>query len=951
MNNKNKIVLQSFVDAEALEMICSYGLSPGSDYEFMARQEDYYISIIGAMHYFMNHLFDEHISLEEKEKSKRALLNIAKGLLVYSYPCTKSYFRHVNQFNNTLFVAAIYYICCYEAIASLLLKNLNMDDLETLSAKISYYIISGACAKNEQHERYIEGFEFVDNYVLSGDLSIIDSKINELLDIQRTYSSPIRDYFDTQILLYVLYKFKQNNLWSDLLLYDSSIDWKDYILYSKQQHILSFLPSQQAALENGLLQFDRSFSLAMPTSAGKSYITELLIYQELRKNPQAKILYLAPLRSLSRELKEHYRFVAQKLNFKVASKYGGNVSDIEDANISEAQLLIATPETYITLETILEEQLNEFSLIICDEGQLLDDYSRGINYELLLTRLRQIPGKRFLFISAIIPNITDVNEWLGGNSTEVADSTYRPCKQRFGTLHKQDDTLQICIYNSNYDQPLYNIDTAIVGIQLGPREKCSYAARQALMAGSVMVFSTNKKWCISNANNFLSLLQKKVLQPIPFHEKLIELIEYTSFQLGENYLLVSCIKNGFAFHNADLPQDIRELIENAIEQKVLQLIFCTSTLAEGVNMPIKTLILCHLNNPVNYKTYISRAKIKNIIGRVGRTGKEIYGTILMPDDKQIPIQLVCDALKNKNIDPIKGTLYDLVHYLDFSGESIDDWIRNEELMGAVDTMITKSSKNNQLNDINIEDLIQQSLAYKFSNENQKVILEEVFKNRYNYLRENINDKNYEIYKQSGLSIIEIERLEHLLTPDIIDLYKNESIVVTVDEFVDTLIPILLDITQVQIKYEKDKIFNIVRLWMHGEQYWKIAQEISLDVTDVLAIIKIMSEYLSVKCKSVITYICLKYEGNLSRWDNVSIYLKYGICTTFQYYLLNKRLSNRIAIHFVGALVIEYGWHQLDYDMILPLLVSNSHVIMEDLKTRRCPVLVIEKIMRWLEWLK
>ena len=60
-------------------------------------------------------------------------------------------------------------------------------------------------------------------------------------------------------------------------------------------------------------------------------------------------------------------------------------------------------------------------------------------------------------------------------------------------------------------------------------------------------------------------------------------------------------------------------------------------------------------------------------------------------------------------------------------------------MGAVDTMITKSSKNNQLDDINIEALIQQSLAYKFSNEKQKVILEEVFKDRYNYLRENTSD--------------------------------------------------------------------------------------------------------------------------------------------------------------------------------------------------------------------
>lgn len=113
----------------------------------------------------------------------------------------------------------------------------------------------------------------------------------------------------------------------------------------------------------------------------------------------------------------------------------------------------------------------------------------------------------------------------------------------------------------------------------------------------------------------------------------------------------------------------------------------------------------------------------------------------------------------------------------------------------------------------------------------------------------------------------------------------------------------------------------------------------------------MSELLSVKCKSVITYICLKYEGNPSIGDVISTYIKFGICTPFQDYLLSKRLSNRIAIHFVDALVIEHEWTQVEYEMILPLLVSNSRVIMEELKNRRCPVLVIEKIMRWLEWLK
>ena len=81
------------------------------------------------------------------------------------------------------------------------------------------------------------------------------------------------------------------------------------------------------------------------------------------------------------------------------------------------------------------------------------------------------------------------------------------------------------MYDSDYDQPLYDIDIATTGTKLNAREKCLYAAMQTLRAGSVMVFSTNKKWSISNAKKFLSLLKKQDIQLIPVNEKLNVLIE------------------------------------------------------------------------------------------------------------------------------------------------------------------------------------------------------------------------------------------------------------------------------------------------------------------------------------------------------------------------------------------------------------------------------------------
>ena len=68
-------------------------------------------------------------------------------------------------------------------------------------------------------------------------------------------------------------------------------------------------------------------------------------------------------------------------------------------------------------------------------------------------------------------------------------------------------------------------------------------------------------------------------------------------------------------------------MEESIDDGIIQLVICTSTLAEGVNLPLKTIVLGNINDPmyVGQGAYLSKATLKNIIGRVGRAGRERYG--------------------------------------------------------------------------------------------------------------------------------------------------------------------------------------------------------------------------------------------------------------------------------------------------------------------------------------
>ena len=410
------------------EFCRSYGIP--AEGEFVVRQEDYYISLLGTLHDILKAYYEAEEG-DQIEKAKQALLGIVKGLLIYSQKETADDFHGVRQVNNQLYVASLYYLCDYSAIASWTMKGINIEDYDDVSSQLLSFLVTGGGSVTDKEVRkaYYEVFKNVEGFVVNGEDALLEKEVeiyNKKYE-ERDFDSPT-DFYMTSVLRCVLKKFQEDNIWKTLRGIDDTFDWTAYVRHSYRQHILSFLPSQQDAIDKGLLNYTGAFSLKMPTSAGKSYITELLIYYEVHSNPNTRILYLAPLRALGRELRDRFKRIHNPLGFTYATKYGGSAASITEDCIEDAQLLVATPESFLSIESSSSEALDRFTLVICDEGQLLEDLSRGINYEMLLTRLRTRNNIRFLFISAIIPNIEEVNQWLKGTDDHIGDSTYRPSK-------------------------------------------------------------------------------------------------------------------------------------------------------------------------------------------------------------------------------------------------------------------------------------------------------------------------------------------------------------------------------------------------------------------------------------------------------------------------------------------------------------------------------------------
>lgn len=274
-------ILENWInDANAYELLNTYRIEQQELYPFVNKSEDFYISLLNRMFFTMRN------RKQTSEDKKERLLRIVTGLLIYSEETTASNFNGVNRNNNLLYIAAIYYLCEYNALSQLFMWRAKGYEFENESAQLLYSIMAGSEKyANKENELCL----LLKEYMLTGNegaLNAIDDRLRE--KIEHNVYFGLDDFFDTQVVVWVLKRFRESNLWKILIPHGGKEIWGEYIAYSVKNHIYTLLPSQEDAISKGLLDYTRSFSLKMPTSAGKTFLTELLVFQELKNNPDAK---------------------------------------------------------------------------------------------------------------------------------------------------------------------------------------------------------------------------------------------------------------------------------------------------------------------------------------------------------------------------------------------------------------------------------------------------------------------------------------------------------------------------------------------------------------------------------------------------------------------------------------------------------------------------------------
>jgi len=185
----------------------------------------------------------------------------------------------------------------------------------------------------------------------------------------------------------------------------------------------------------------------MRTSSGKTRVAELAILQTLSVNPNAKILYLAPFRSLALEIEQTLGQVFDWCGFHVSHLYGGFRLSAADKQLAEdSSITIATPEKARAILRSSPELFDDVKLIVVDEGHLIGANERLVKNELFLDHLRIIAKAtdcRMMMLTAVLPNPAHLAEWITGNAENVIQSEWKPSAERFGLLRWQSDHVRI----------------------------------------------------------------------------------------------------------------------------------------------------------------------------------------------------------------------------------------------------------------------------------------------------------------------------------------------------------------------------------------------------------------------------------------------------------------------------------------------------------------------------
>ncbi|KAM9030336.1 helicase POLQ-like isoform 1-T1 [Ara ararauna] len=393
------------------------------------------------------------------------------------------------------------------------------------------------------------------------------------------------------------------------------------------------------------LQQRRNLIYSLPTSGGKTLVAEIIILQELLCR-QKDVLMILPYVAIVEEKVRGLSSFGIELGFLVEEYAGSKGRFPPIKRRKKKSLYIATIEKgHALVNSLIEtERIDDLGLVVVDELHMLGEGSRGATLEMTLAKiLYASKNTQIIGMSATLNNVGDLQKFL---QAEYYTNNFRPVELKEyikirDTIYAVDSKTEngftfSRLLNFKYSSNLEKADP----------DHIIALVTEVIPKYSCLIFCPTKK----NCENVASMVCKYLKKEFRAHREkekqdLIKNLKY----IGNGSVcpvLKQTIPFGIAYHHSGLTNDERKSIEEAYSAGVLCLLACTATLAAGVNLPARRVIL---RAPYVANDFLKKHQYKQMIGRAGRAGIDSAGEsilIVQEKDKHLVQDLINSPLEN-----------------------------------------------------------------------------------------------------------------------------------------------------------------------------------------------------------------------------------------------------------------------------------------------------------------
>ncbi|MEY8312916.1 DEAD/DEAH box helicase [Oscillospiraceae bacterium 42-9] len=807
--------------------------------------------------------------------------------------------------------------------------------------------------------------------------------------------NPMEIYY-VDVLCAVILVALSKSSWS-LLPHYSKLEpslWSDYLKSPQAPKML--WPAQQLIGEKGILR-GQSAIVQLPTGVGKTKSIELIIRSSFASDRATTAIIVAPLRALCNEIAND-----------MTSAFGDEVlinqfSDILEDDFSldsflsfKSKILICTPEK---LSYIIHHQadfLDEIELYIFDEGHMFDEGSRGAIYELLISEIRgYVSGEgQIVLLSAVLSNAEQIQEWLLGEAGVLASDP--KIKATPKTIGFTSQTKDIHYYSDDATQEDFYVPRSIevVALQKRPRERkqrffpelkdakdiAIYYAIKLCKNGGVAIFANRTSIVQTVINRIIELKDRGYnLAEIKKNsdvEEMNRLAQLMSDYYGGQHPYTLACHLGVVPHYSNLPNGLRLAVEHAFRGGALCFVICTSTLAQGVNIPIKYLFMTSFmvaRNSMQIRSF------QNLMGRTARSGMYTEGSVIVTDPKLFDnkndrrnggnyrwndctkmfsrnaaepcgssiLSLVQDIIIDyeTKVDGVKIARYIIENYdkvdcfEQYSNKLVE--ILRKNYPKKNDSNIVKSMKERKSIAEAIENhlcfafstdengdkqeivagLCKSTLAYFMANDEEKALLEKMF----NVIALKVGELDHSRIQKYARTMIGIDlslQIEKWVAENCLTQqnYSNE-------QMIDMLISFFLE-THV-LKKETDLFADICQMWLNGCSFVEMHECTSLSIADIEDICsKSVSYELSFFVGNIIDVIEINDEDIINPLPNLLLLqrrIKYGVKSETAVSVCEKVFYDRFLANLLAE---EIGHDAITTDKIVGVLKLHKDAILE-----------------------